>query len=117
MVYVAIAIAAVILVSAALLIKTRRRSVIEPIDIDVLGLKDVIGFFRQPETMNLLKQSQDRLAVAIKEKHANERTNVILTLFDKVTNTAGQPLAVYSAKEIDIELMSLFGDKDMLVIK
>ena len=122
MIYSLTAGVALLLVAAGLYfyIKKRKRSAlkaIEVFDVDTVTLHDLVEFFKRPESICILKQSPDKIAVSIKEKIQTGRTNVILTLFDKTTNRIEQPLAVYSAKAVDPELLSLYGDKDMIVIK
>ena len=100
-----------------LLVKNRRSVMPKPIKVDRLGVEDVVGFFKRPESLELLKATPDKIAVALKDKQGDERILITLTLFDKATNEVEKPLALYSVKNVDVELQNLFGDKDMLVIK
>lgn len=97
--------------------KNGRGEMPEPINVDRLGVKDVVGFFSRPEAFERLKSSPDKMAVAMKNNQDGGRTLITLTLFDKATNEVEKPLALYSVKDVDVELQNLFGDKDMLVIK
>ena len=101
---------------AVILSKMKKRPA-EAIEVDFLSLKDVVGFFKKPSTLEKLKASPDKLAVAVREGLGDGKTDVVLTLFDAKSNAVEMPLAVYRAKEIGPELLKLFGDKDMIVIK
>jgi len=100
-----------------LLVKNRRSVMPKPIKVDRLGVADVVGFFKRPASLERLEASPDKIAVALKDKQDGDRTLITLTLFDKSTNEVEKPLALYSVKNVDVELRNLFGDKDMLVIK
>lgn len=112
-----IALVALSLTAVWLVLKNRRGAMPEPIKVDRLGVEEVVGFFRRPEVAALLKASSDKIAVALKDKQDGGQTLITLTLFDKATNGVDKSLALYSVKDVDVELLNLFGDKDMLVIK
>jgi hypothetical protein len=99
------------------LLKNRHGTMPMPIKVDRLGVEDVVGFFKRTESLGRLKVSPDKIAVALKDTHDDGRTLITLTLFDKATNEVEKPLAIYSVKDVDVQLLNLFGDKDMLVIK
>ena len=112
-----VALVALSLTVAWLVVKNRRRAMPKTIKADRLGVEDVVGFFKRQKSLESLRASPDKIAVALKDKQDGGRVLITLTLFDKGTNEVEKPLALYSVKTVDVELLNLFGDKDMLVIK
>lgn len=90
---------------------------IETRDVDILTFKDVISFFKQPDVLERLMSSPDLIAVAIKETQENAGVKVILCAFNKRDDKVEFPFVQYKANSLDMELISVFGEKDMIVLK
>ena len=112
------------LVVIGFVVRNRRRRLPKPVEllkpaveVDRLGPKEVIGFFKRPEFLEQLRKFPNKIAVATKNRMPDGRTCIILTLFDTIVNKVEEPLMVYHVKNVEGELLQLFGDKDMLVIK
>ena len=90
---------------------------IETRDVDILTFRDVISFFKQPDVLERLKSSPDLIAVAIKEAQENAGAKVILCAFNKRDDKVEFPFVQYKANSLDMELISVFGGKDMIVLK
>lgn len=90
---------------------------IPPKKVKLLTFKEVIAFFRQPEVMEVLKTTPDAIAVAIQEKKEDGVTSVILCSYNKNSNKIVFPFAHYECDSLDEELVRVFGDKNMIVLK
>lgn len=88
-----------------------------PKKVNLLTFKEVIAFFRQREVMEVLKTTPDAIAVAIREKKEDGVTSVILCSYNKKSNMIVFPFAHYECDSLDEELVRVFGDKNMIVLK
>lgn len=83
-------------------------------------LKNIMGFFKDPNRLKKLKADQDRIAVAIKENLANGNYQVVNCLYDKEKSelvTPEQDAEVITAEQLDAQTISNFGDKEMVVLQ
>lgn len=110
---------AIVLAIAAVVIRRLKVAAkeIETKVVDILTLKDVISFFKQPDVLERIKASQDLIAVAMKENVKNGGVKVILCAFNKREDKVEFPLLQYKTNSLDVELISVFGEKDMIVLK
>ena len=82
--------------------------------------KNIAGFFKDPNRLKKLKEDQDKIAVAIKENLANGNYQVVNCLYDKETSelvTPEQDAEVITAEQLDAQTISVFGDKEMVVLQ
>ena len=82
-----------------------------------LTLADIVSFFKRPEVMEELKSSEDLIAVAIREKKDDGTNSVMVCLYDKKNLTAKQSLKCFVADKLSDDLLSTFGNKDMIVLQ
>lgn len=80
--------------------------------IELLTADDVIGFFKQKKILTHLQHNKDLLAVAIKDK-----LNVVLCLYNKKNNSTGSVFKIYRPKKLDKDVISMFGNTDMIVFQ
>ena len=114
--------AAVLLIAAIMLYFFKRRGGIgaTPVrveNIDTLAFKDVVAFFRRPNVLERLKEQAGLLAVVIRESKNETPTIITLCAFDSQKNEVIVPFVRYAARALDEELLQVFGDKDMIVLK
>ncbi len=90
---------------------------IEPIEVDSLGMREIITFFKSPGNMAKIKEKESFIAVAIKESSTSEKTKITACIFDKDKGEVVFPLKAWNVKIIEPELKDAFGDKSMLVLQ
>lgn len=83
---------------------------------ELLSLTDVVSFFKQPEILEKIKQSNDNIAVALKEKKDENSFFIVLCIFSKDTTTVKYPLKRFEVSKLNEDLISVFGDKDMIIL-
>ena len=80
----------------------------------------IVSFFRDPSRLRKLREDQNRIAVAIKERLDNGDYQVVNCLYDKEENSLVDPdedAQVTTSKDLDRETRNAFRDKDMLVVQ
>ena len=85
-----------------------------------LTLEDVVSFFKQPEILAKLQEDQNRIAVALKEKTEDNSYSVILCIYSQNDATLVTPEMAakrFEAEELSVDLTSIFGNKDMIVLQ
>ena len=82
-----------------------------------LSLADIVSFFKQPQILKELQSSEDLVGVALREKKDDGTTSVLVCLFDKKASTVKQSLKRFVADKLSDDLLSTFGNKDMLVLQ
>lgn len=94
---------------------------IKKIDLKIVSfLKDIIGFFKDPNRLKKLQADKDRIAVAIKENLANGNYQIVNCLYDKEKSelvTPEQDAEVITAEQLDAQTISVFGDKEAIVLQ
>lgn len=87
------------------------------IEKDIIDLQEVVEFFKQSAIAEMLKTKPDLMAIVIKERLKAGGFLVAACLFDKNTKSVdGTYAKIYQVKEIGPSLVSVFADKDMIVI-
>ena len=84
---------------------------------DTLSLADIVAFFKKPEILEKIRLSKNYIAVAIKEQKNNNSISIILCIFDKDSSSVKMPLKRIETSKLSDDLISIFGDKDMIVLK
>ena len=82
-----------------------------------LSLADIVSYFKRPEITKELQRSQDLIAVALREKKDDGTNSVLVCLYDKKASTVAQPLKRFVADKLADDLLSTFGNKDMIVLQ
>ena len=82
-----------------------------------LTLADIVTFFKRPEVTKELQSSEDLIAVALLEKKDDGTYSVVVCLYDKKTSTTKQSLKRFVADKLSDDLLSTFGNKDMIVLQ
>ena len=79
---------------------------------------NIVGWFKDPKRLRKLREDQNKMAFAIKEKLANGDYNVVTGIFDQKTGEILiEDTVVYQTKELDEETAKQFGNKDLIIIK
>ncbi|OBV28586.1 hypothetical protein BKN38_09855 [Helicobacter sp. CLO-3] len=117
---VAVVICAV--VAVVFIVKAMRQKALlglEPIKQESLSMREVVEFFKEPETLKSLQENKDLLAVVIREKKDDGKIQIVLTAFNESTNEmASFPhTKSFLVEKIDEDLSASFGDKDMIVLQ
>ncbi|MWV61531.1 hypothetical protein DCO58_09065 [Helicobacter saguini] len=86
---------------------------------DSLSMKEVIEYFKEPKALQELEQNKDYIAVAIKSQTNDNKTKILLTIFDKGKNDIIDTPAAkgFIVNSLDSELLGHFGDKDMIILQ
>lgn len=96
-------------------------NLIKPIAVKILNfLQNIVGFFKDPARLRMLRQDSNKIAVAIKENLSNGEYNVVNCLFDKSTNEIvdlQENTRGFEAQSIDNQTMQSFGDKTMIILQ
>ena len=85
-----------------------------------LSMQEVVEFFQAPERLAQLKQNQDYIAVAIKEKTEDGTYQIVLCCFNKAEGKLVNPeenAVVYKVQALDEVLERQFNGKDMIVLQ
>ncbi|WP_104695944.1 LPXTG cell wall anchor domain-containing protein [Helicobacter salomonis] len=92
---------------------------LKPIEQEVLSMKEVLTFFKEPQVSALLQENQDLVLVALRQKHHDGRIRIVLTLYnhekESISNFPGSRF--YLVKRIDEDLKATFGGKEMVILK
>ena len=109
----------VVCIFAFVIIRGKKRPVIPTKDVDILGLEEILKYFKQPEIISELKTNTNLMAVATKEIKKDGTNYIIACLFDKQSNsiTNFEKANAWNAKKLDERLTQTFGDRDMIVLK
>ncbi len=81
---------------------------------------NIRSFFRDRNRLRKLQESQNRIAVAIKEKLDNGDYQVVNCLYDKADEKLVDPeedAEVITAEKLDAETKKCFGRKNMVVLQ
>lgn len=104
-------------VAACVIIAHARRRILAPVRVERLSLSDVVKFFKQEKIVSKLAANEGDIAVALKEKSIGDWTRIALCVYNKQKSSVSEPLGLFDVKELDESLVTVFGDKDMLVLK
>lgn len=87
-------------------------------DVDVLGMEDILPFFKQPTTLKALKENDNLIAVVIKEVLENGIFRIIACIYDQKNNLVVNldKAEGWNAKKLDDRLTQAFGDKSMIIL-
>jgi hypothetical protein len=114
---------AVILIAIFLFFKYKKWEkdpfgVINAKDIDLLGMEDILPFFKKPETLEALKKNENLIAVVIKELKEDGIFYILACIYDKKNNTVVdlEKASGWKAKKLDDRLAQAFGDKSMIIL-
>jgi len=110
----------IIVIAVFILIKGKNKPIIPTKNVDILGLEDILTFFKRPEINNILKQNTNLIAVAIREMGKDGNINITAALFDKEKNSVAdieKHATAWNAKQLDDRLSKTFGDKEMIIIQ
>lgn len=83
-------------------------------------LQNIVGFFKDPSRLRILRQDSNKIAVAIKENLSNGEYNVVNCLFDTSTNEIvdmQENAQGIEAQSIDNQTAQHFGDKTMIILQ
>lgn len=99
--------------------KGKKEPVIPTKDVDVLGLEELLQFFKRPEIISLLKQDSNTIPVATKKLKKDGKIYVVACVFDKKANSilAFEKATAWNAKKLDDRLAQTFDDKEMIVLR
>ena len=86
---------------------------------EILSLTDVVSFFKQPDLIKLLKEDQNRIAVAIKEEAKEDSVIITLCIYSKESQKLimQEKAKRYKVSKLSDDLKSIFGEKDMIVLQ
>ena len=82
-----------------------------------LTLADIVSFFKRPEVTKKLKSSEDLIGVALREKKDDGTNSVTVCLYDKKNTAVRKSLKCFVADKLSDDLLSTFGNKDMIVLE
>ena len=111
---------AVICVIVAAVKKNGRNALADNIETErkaELSLADIVSFFKRPEVTKELKSSEDLIAVALLDKKDDGTNSVMVCLFDKKNSVVKQSLKRFVVDKLSDDLLSTFGNKDMIVLQ
>ena len=98
-----------------LLFKKRIKESIDYEEIETLTLEIVVSFFKNPDILRMLREDKNLLAVAIKDDSAK---GIVLACFDKEKNEiVYDKYKGYKYQKLNDDLIQMFGNKDMIVLK
>lgn len=84
--------------------------------VEILGMADLISFFKKPENFELLQEDKNIIAVAIKDIEKNDNNVIAACLFDKERNEVKKTICTWNYKNLDEDLRNAFGEKTMIVL-
>lgn len=82
-------------------------------------VKNILGFFKNPQRLQKLKEDQNLIAVAIKKNLDDGNFQTVNCLFNKEEGILENPkedALVVTSEELDPQLEQAFGNKDMIVL-
>ena len=83
-------------------------------------VKNIVGFFKDPQRLKKLQEEKNTIAVTIKEHLDNENYHVVNCLYnvetDEIVDMETDALGM-DAESLDEETKQKFGDKDMLILQ
>jgi hypothetical protein len=96
--------------------------ILKKIAVKVLNFYEhIVAWFKEPARLETIKNNNNNiLAISIKEKLDNGKYNVINCLYDKEEERlidASKHAVVFTADSLDLETLSKFGDKEMILIR
>ena len=101
---IGIIIGAVIIFIVFMIMKGKSKPVIPTQDVDVLGMEDILLFFKQQEIISILKKDGNLLAVATREIKKDGTNYIIACLFDKSKDEISEldkNATAWNAKKLD----------------
>lgn len=114
---VIICVAVVLLLAVVFVVYASQKSVLPTKKVDTLGMREILAFFKEEETIKKLQANENYIAVAIKEETNVKTFKIVATVFDKETNSIVAPLFVWLAKSLAEDLQEAFGNKQMLILQ
>lgn len=89
------------------------------INVKSLGMKEIISYFKNPKRLELLKNDENKIAVAIKEKNNDDSYKLMCCIFDKQTNEVVnmEDAGFYNAESLEQDLLEAFSDKAMIILQ
>ncbi len=103
-----------ILIGIIIFIVKLKKTNIVYANIDILKAETIVAFFKQPDLLKKLNENKNLLAVVV--KNDNDKT-CVLSLFDKEVNEVKEEIKGYKYKQMDNDLITMFDDKDMIIIQ
>lgn len=110
----------IVVIVVFVLVKGKNKPIISTKDVDILGLDEILKFFKQPEIITSLKKNTNLVAVAIRDTDKKGFIHITATLFDSNTNTVAdleKSAVTWNAKKLDDRLTQTFGDKQMIILQ
>ena len=114
---------AVIIVSIFIFLKYKKRKsdpfgAIHTKDVDILGMEDILPFFKQPTTLKALKENDNLIAVVIKDVKEDGTFRILACIYDKKNNSVVDldKAEGWNTKKLDERLTQAFGDKSMIIL-
>lgn len=88
-------------------------------ELESLGTNVIIEYFKKPERMTLLQENPNNMAVAIKEESGVGIIRVSCCIFDKSSDKVANinDIAVFKTRRLEDDLVALFGEKQMIVLR
>lgn len=84
-------------------------------------VQNIVGFFKDPHRLELLKRDKNLIATTIRQKLDTGDYKVVSCLFDKETNsviaTEEGDIQEVESEFLDEQTRREFGNKDLLVLK
>lgn len=83
-------------------------------------LKNIAGYFRQPERIKKIQENPGTLAITIKENLDNGNFAVVNCLFNENTGEIldyENDALIIETESLDAQTISTFGSKDMIILK
>lgn len=103
-----------------------RKKNFESVNVDKLMTEDVIGWFKRPENVELMKSDNNLICILLKDQEALKNLGCegsqfqssdkvcIQAIFNKKNNSI-KKARIIKYKELDEIILRQFGDKDMIV--
>lgn len=83
-------------------------------------VKNIVGFFMDPQRLKKLREEKNTIAVTIKENLENENYHVVNCFYnvetEEIVDMETDALGI-NAESLDEETKQKFGNKDMLILK
>lgn len=99
------------------------KGTLERIKVEKLTAENVIGWFKEPENVELIRSNSNSICVLLKDREAVKYAKIqvqapnkacVQAIFDKVQNKI-KKARVIEYREIDDILARQFGEKDMVI--
>ncbi len=87
--------------------------------VDSLGINKIVEYFKDPRRRKLLQEDSKYMAIATKEEFGAELLRIACCIFDVSSNAVVNmdDIAVFQTRKLEDSLASLFGEKQMIVLR